>query len=229
MFAQLSPPSTHFLSRQPWFSRLPPALQSRVVDEVFTLSGDKGDVLLRAGEPVEGWYAVLSGLVKLQSQSTQGRLSVFLGVAAGDWFGEGSALKSETRRYEVVALRETSLLCLPLPVFEQLCATSLAFNHALVAQMNMRLAQSMAVIEAGRIHSPEQRVALYLSGLFWHGMKKINLSQEELGQLVGLSRQTVNRALQQMQRKELVSLDFGRVTIRNEAALAAMLARPDPD
>lgn len=128
MFTLSSRTSSDFLTSQPWLARLPHALRARVTDEVFTLKGLKGDVLLRAGEPVTGWYAVLSGLVKLQTQSPDGRLSVFLGVAAGDWFGEGSALKSERRGYEVVALRDTSLLCLPLPVFEEMRASSLAFN-----------------------------------------------------------------------------------------------------
>lgn len=221
--------SSDFLTSQPWFARLPHALQTRVTDEVVTLKGLKGDVLLRAGEPVTGWYAVLSGLVKLQTQSPDGRLSVFLGVAAGDWFGEGSALKFERRRYEVVALRDTSLLCLPLPVFEEMRASSLAFNHALVMQMNKRLAQSMAIIEAGRVRSPQQRVALYLSRLFWHGMKRIELSQEELGHLAGLSRQTVNKVLQRMQLEGVVAINFGRVTILDEQALAALMTKADPD
>ena len=218
-----------FLTSQPWLARLPHALRARVVNEVFTIKGEKGDALLRAGEPVKGWYAVLTGLVKLQTRSPDGRLSVFLGVAAGDWFGEGSALKSENRRYEVVALRETALLCLPLPVFDELRAASLEFNQALVAQMNKRLSQSMAVIEAGRVRSPQQRVALYLSRLFWHGMKRLDLSQEELGHLVGLSRQTVNKVLKRFEQDGLVALDFGRVTILDEAALADLLAKVDSD
>jgi CRP-like cAMP-binding protein len=204
-------------------------MASRVTEEVSTHWGDKGDLLLRAGEPVEGWYAVVSGLAKLQSQSPQGRLSVFLGVAAGDWFGEGSALKAEARRYEVVALRETCLMCLPLRLFNELHATHLEFNQTLVAQMNMRLAQGMAVIEAGRIRSPEQRVALYLSRLFWHGRKRLDLSQEELGHLAGLSRQTVNRVLQKMQQDGLVSLAFGRVNILDEHALLLVMNRTVPD
>lgn len=218
-----------FLASQPWLARLPHTLRTRVVEEVFTIKGDKGDVLLRAGEPVKGWYAVLSGLVKLQTQAADGRLSVFLGVAAGDWFGEGSALKSENRRYEVVALRETALMCMPLEVFEELRATSLEFNQALVVQMNKRLSQSMAVIEAGRVGSPQQRVALYLSRLFWHGMKRIELSQEELGHLAGLSRQTVNKVLQRMQQDGLVAVNFGRITILDEPALAALLTKTGSD
>lgn len=218
-----------FLTSQPWLARLPHTLRTQVVNEVFTIKGEKGDVLLRAGEPVKGWYAVLTGLVKLQTRALDGRLSVFLGVAAGDWFGEGSALKSESRRYEVVALRETALLCLPLPVFDELRAASLEFNQALVALMNKRLSQSMAVIEAGRVRSPQQRVALYLSRLFWPGMKRLDLSQEELGHLVGLSRQTVNKVLKRFEQDGLVALDFGRITILDEAALADLLAKVDSD
>lgn len=229
MFADASRPAVHLLAVQPWFRRLPAEMAARVTEEVSTQWGDKGELLLRAGEPVKGWYAVVSGLAKLQSQSPQGRLSVFLGVAAGDWFGEGSALKAEARRYEVVALRETCLLCLPLHLFNELQATQLEFNQTLVAQMNMRLAQGMAVIEAGRIRSPEQRVALYLSRLFWHGRKRLDLSQEELGHLAGLSRQTVNRVLQKMQQDGLVSLAFGRVNILDEHALLLVMNRAAPD
>jgi len=86
----------------------------------------------------------------------------------------------------------------------------------------------MSIIEAGRIRSPEQRVALYLSRLFWHGMRKLDLSQEELGNLVGLSRQTVNRVLKQLEHQRLVSLEFGRVGILDEDGLAASVFGPQP-
>lgn len=226
MFPDLTRLSSRFLAAQPWFAGLPAATQAELQDAVFTLHGRKGEVMLDAGEPVDGWYAVLSGLVKLQSQSVQGRLSVFLGVPAGEWFGEGSALKTEPRRYSVVALRDSELLCLPRRSFDALRAGSLAFNQALVTQFNLRLGQAMAIIEAERIRSPEQRVALYLSRLFWRGMRRVNLSQEELGQLVGLSRQTVNRALQTLAQQGLVSLEFGRIGIVDHDGLSALLATP---
>jgi CRP/FNR family cyclic AMP-dependent transcriptional regulator len=229
MFHDISRPSTHFLQMQPWYATLPAAMQQRLVQRVFTQRGRKGDMLLRAGEQVDGWYAVLSGLVKLQSQSAQGRLSVFLGVPGGEWFGEGSAMKTEPRRYDVIALRDSELLCLPRPEFDDLRATSLEFNQALVLQMNMRLAQAMSIIEAGRIRSPEQRVALYLSRLFWHGMRKLDLSQEELGYLVGLSRQTVNRVLKLLEQEKLVSLEFGRVGILDEDGLVAFVSRRETE
>ncbi|MBX3656019.1 MAG: Crp/Fnr family transcriptional regulator [Ramlibacter sp.] len=220
MLVDQTPHPTRFLACQPWFTQLPQEARERIAARVSVRSGRKGEVMLHAGDPVRGWYAVTSGLVTLQSQSAQGRLSVFLGAQAGDWFGEGSALKDEPRRYDVVALRDSELLCLPRAEFDELRATSLAFNQLLVAHLNLRLGQAMAMIEAERIRSPEQRVALYLGRLFWPGLRKLRLSQEELANLVGLSRQTVNRVLKQFESEGLVSLEFGRIGIVDESALA---------
>ncbi|MES2942405.1 MAG: Crp/Fnr family transcriptional regulator [Pseudomonadota bacterium] len=225
MFSDLSPPCTRFLQRHSWFTQLPLETQTHVAGSTFAVSGNRYEVLLHAGTEVKGWYAVLSGLVKLQSSSGQGRLSAFIGVPDGEWFGEGSVLKDEPRRYEVIALRDTVLLCLPRAQFAELLADCLPFNHFLVSHLNKRLGQAMAIIEAGRLRAPEQRVALYLSRVFWQGRSKLVLSQEELGHLAGLSRQTVNRALKSMEQQGLVSLEFGRVTMLDGQALAAYASR----
>jgi CRP-like cAMP-binding protein len=220
MFPDNSRLSTRFLNTQPWFTPLAEEMQTQISDSIETIEGAKGDLLLKAGVEVQGWYAVLSGLVKLQSPSAHGRVSTFLGVPDGEWFGEGSTLKTEQRRYEVIALRDTVLLCLPRNQFDQLMAQSLPFNHFLVRHLNRRLGQAMAIVEAARLREPGQRVALYLSQVFWQGRRRVSLSQEELGHLAGLSRQTVNRALKSMEELGLVSLDFGRVTILDARAMA---------
>lgn len=219
-------PCRQFLQMQPWFDSLEPALQERLLARATTLSGGKGEVLLHAGEPVNGWYAVLSGLVKLQSESAEGRRQAFLGIPGGEWFGEGSVLKDEARRYDVVALRETTLLCLPRAEFEALRTGSLAFCQALIEQFNLRLGQAMAIIETMRLRTPEQRVAMYLGPQLWRGPRRVGLSQEELGILAGLSRQTVNGVLKEFERRGLVSLEFGRVEIRDEAGLARVVTSP---
>lgn len=219
-----APSAQRFIEAQPWFAGVPVALQERLRDEVSVQHADKGTVMMPAGGAVQGWHAVLSGLVMLQSPASQGRASAFIGVPDGEWFGEGSAMKPEPRRYHVVALRPTTLLCLPLPLFVTLRETSLGFNQFLVQHLNMRLGQAMTIIEAGRTQSPEHRVALYLSRLFWRSTRRLNLTQEELGQLVGLSRQTVNKVLRVLEGRAIVSLDFGRVAIVDDEALNAYLA-----
>lgn len=227
MFPTISRSSTQFLEKHLWFRQLPDERQADISDRALSLEGNKGEVLLHAGAKAQGWYAVLSGLVKLQSQPCQqGRVSAFIGVPDGEWFGEGSILKTEPRRYDVIALRDTQLLCLMSMDFDELLAHSLPFNHFLITHMNRRIGQAMAVIEAERLRTPNQRVALYLSRVFWQDRRRLTLSQEELGHLAGLSRQTVNRALKSMEQKGLVSLEFGRVTILDESALATFAIRP---
>ena len=116
------------------------------------------------------------------------------------------------------------LAALPLPLFATLRETSLGFNQFLVQHLNMRLGQAMTIIEAGRTQTPEYRVALYLSRLFWRSTRQLNLTQDELGRLVGLSRQTVNKVLRALEDRGIVSLDFSRVAILDDEALNAYLA-----
>ena len=89
----------------------------------------------------------------------------------------------------------------------------------------MRLGQAMTLIETGRMRSPEHRVALYLSRQFWRSTRRLHLTQEELGQLVGLSRQTVNRALKGLAEQGIVTLDLGRVEIQDDVALSRYLSQ----
>lgn len=229
MFPSTALSTSLFLASQSWFASLPHSIQRHVGEKVLRTTGKKGEVMLQANTPVEGWYAVLSGLVKLQSAPVKGRSSTFVGVACGDWFGEGSALKIEPRRYEVIALRDTELLCLPLAEFNQLRAISIEFNQFLVNQLNLRVSQAMALIEASRLRTPEQRVALSLSRLFWNRTRKLSLSQDELANLVGVSRQTANRALNSLAQRGLVVLEFGRVDIADDEALTRFIfSTPEP-
>lgn len=219
MFPDTASITTRFLASQPWYTGLPRARQMQVFDSLLHRTATKNEVMLQADTEVEGWYAVLSGLVKVQSFPVRGRLSTFLCVAPGDWFGEGSAFKTERRQYEVVALRDTQLMCLPQVEFKQLSATSIEFNQFLVRQLSIRVSQAMAMIESSRLRSPEQRVALSLSRLFWGRTRKLSLSQDEMANMVGLSRQSVNQALKSLAGRGLVSLTFGRVHIPDDVAL----------
>jgi len=224
MFSIVShPPVQRFLQAQCWFTALPVAERDSIASQVFTLSAARGAVILPANEPTQGWYGVLHGLVKISGRATAGRRSDFLGVAAGDWFGEGAVLKNESRRYEVVALRDTELLCLPSATFHGLFESSIQFNQFLVSCMNLRLSQAMAMIEAGRTRSPEQRIALSLSRLFWNRTRQLDLTQDELASLAGMSRQTANRVLNALQQQGVISLSMNRIRVLDDAALTRLL------
>lgn len=182
----------------------------------------KGQCVLPEGDAVDGWYAVLQGMVKLQSTGQDSKVSTFLGIPEGEWFGEGSALKAEPRQYNVIALRDSLLMRMPMAEFERLRQHSFEFNQFLVKHLNRRLGQAMAIIEAQRIGNPEQRVAMYLGADFWGGTRHLALTQEDLGHLSGLSRQTVNKVLQGLQERGLVNLEFAQIKVLQAHALTEL-------
>ncbi|HEX8738530.1 MAG TPA: Crp/Fnr family transcriptional regulator [Casimicrobiaceae bacterium] len=206
------------LNDSTWMAALPAALRHRVEAETLTRICPAGSLVCRRGERVEHWVGVIDGLVKMANVSTDGKPTSYTGIGTGGWFGEGSVLKDEPRRYEIVALRESAIAYVPKAVFLALLDGSVAFNRFIIAQLNERLAQFIALVEHDRMLGPDAKLARSLAGLFNPVLyprvgNSLPVSQEELGQLVGLSRQRVNRALKVLEQAGLLRIDYRGVTV----------------
>ncbi|HEX7327197.1 MAG TPA: Crp/Fnr family transcriptional regulator [Casimicrobiaceae bacterium] len=206
------------LNESSWMAALPAALRHRVETETLTRICPAGSLVCRRGERVEHWVGVIDGLVKMANVSSDGKPTSYTGIGTGGWFGEGSVLKDEPRRYEIVALRESAIAYVPKAVFLALLDGSVAFNRFIIAQLNERLAQFIALVEHDRMLGPDAKLARSLAGLFNpvlypHVGNSLPVSQEELGQLVGLSRQRVNRALKVLEQAGLLRIDYRGVTV----------------
>ena len=212
------------LEASAWARALAPAELDRVAGETVVRTCPAGGLVCRKGEAVEHWIGVVDGLVKMASVSAEGKPMSFTGIGTGGWFGEGSLLKDEPRRYDIVALRDSLVAYMPRATFARLLDRHIPFNRFLLVQLNERLGQFIAQVERDRLHGPEARLARSLAGLFnpvlYPGIgPTLPVSQEELGQLVGLSRQRVNQALKRLESEGLVSVEYGGVTVRDLARL----------
>jgi CRP/FNR family transcriptional regulator, cyclic AMP receptor protein len=201
-----------------WAPLLTPEQFERVASEMNELRVPLGAFVCRKGEPVTAWTGVIEGLVKLGSASASGRLVTYTGVTAGGWFGEGSLLKTEPRKYDAMALRETRIARMPRATFCWLRGNSIPFNEFLLNQLNARLGQMIALLEYGRTHGPDERVAQCVSSLFNPQLypdtqRTLPISQEEIGHLCGLSRQRVNHALHVLQDAGLVHVEHVGITV----------------
>jgi len=209
-----------FLRATAWGSLLAAEQLARVVGESGTVEVAEAGFLCRNGEPVDAWFGVLDGFLKMIVTTPDGKTATFTGIPAGSWFGEGSLLKAEPRRYDVVALRAARVARIPRRTFEWLLNTSIPFNRYLLVQVNERLGQFIGMLEAQRLHDPDARVARCVAGLFnpllYPGMgARIEVSQEEIGHLVGISRQRVNQALQALQQARLLRVEYGSIVIED--------------
>lgn len=183
-----------------------------------------GQFVCRKGEPVDFWYGVIEGLVKLSSDWVTGKTATLAGVPPGGWFGEGSMLKAEPRRFDVIALRDSRIACMRRSTFEWLLQNSIGFNRFLVTQLNERLGLFISLLESERSLDVDERVARSIAALFHPVLHPGNnnhlaISQEEIGHLAGVSRQRVNRSLKTLEDAGFVTIEYGGITILDLAGL----------
>ena len=128
----------------PWLTSLLPGERERAVAELVVSQAVPGDHICRIGREVTYWFGVVDGLLKMSSDNAQGETMTFTGLPPGGWFGEGTALKREPYRYNVLALRRSLVAGLPVATFDWLLDHSIGFNRFVMRQLNERLAQFIA-------------------------------------------------------------------------------------
>ncbi len=209
-----------------WLETLAPAEAERTRAGLTEKTYPPGSYVWHRGDRVEAWTGVVAGLVKISAISSDGRAMTFAGVGAGGWFGEGSVLKNEPRKYDLVALRETRLGFLNMATFNWLTERSVGFNRFLLRQLNERMGQFIATIEYDRLLDPTVRVARHISWLcnpvLYPGVgDRVEISQEELALLAGVSRAHAGKALQTLEREGLVTVARGALNVCDVARLGA--------
>lgn len=201
-----------------WFDLLDPAQQERVVRDTTIALVEPGTIIEHKGGLAYAWIGVLSGLVKVSVGNAEGKMASLTGVPTGGWIGEGSLLKREHRKYDVVALRQSVIARLRGETFDWLLDNSIPFNRYLLHQLNERVAQFIGKAEYDRLLAPDARVARCLAELFnplLYPSKsmRLEITQEEIGYLARTSRQRTNQALGALEAAGLLKVEYGAVQV----------------
>ncbi len=201
-----------------WGASLTAEQLEAVLDQAEERTYAAGECALHAGERVAHWTGVAEGFAKMSVASAQGRASTLTGVCAGVWFGEGSLMKGEARRYDVCALRPLRLVLVPRSVFQWLRDTSIPFNHCLQDLLNARLSLFIGMLSEDRLLDTDARVAYGLASLFHDDLypnasRHLQINQGEVGLLANVSRQRANVALQRLQDMALIRLGRQGLTV----------------
>ena len=225
-------PTPDELAGIPWMSRLEPMARERAMADILVGDARAGDYVCRIGRPITYWFGVVEGLLKMSTDNEQGQTMTFTGVPAGGWFGEGTALKRESYRYNIQALRASVVAGVPVDTFHWLLDNSLAFNRFLMNQLNERLGQFIGAREIDRISNPNVRVARNLAALFNPVLypsvgEVLRITQQELAYLVGLSRQRVNEALAALEAAGAIRVEYGGLRVLDLPRLRTLM--PDSE
>jgi CRP/FNR family cyclic AMP-dependent transcriptional regulator len=209
--------------------RLAPEDRDWAGREIHVLQLRPQEPLCQFGSLPTHWHGTLTGLLKLSNDRRDGLPITYAGLPPSGWFGEGTVIKLEPYRYGVSAIRASTVACLPVTAFHRLLEGSLEFNRYLMGQLNERLGQFMAARVTDRLRDPEVRVARSLLALFnpvlYPAVEPFfQITQQELAYLIGIPRQRINEALQQLLRKGAVELDYGGVRVVSLARLREIAA-----
>jgi len=214
------------------------------------LSGDEIDTLLHyarvesypagyeifsKGSPGPSMMAVLRGTVKMSSVSPEGKEVVFNLMGAGDCFGEITLIDGTERSADAVAMSDCQLLVLHRRDFMPILEKRADICLILLKILCQRVRQTSEQVEDVLFRHLESRIAKALlhlaesAGL--HGVPgspiELHVSQRELGNIAGGSRESVNKHLQAWHKVGWIDLGKATIVIRDLAAIESMAGSPE--
>jgi len=163
----------------------------------------RGEVLFREGQRGDRLYVIVNGKIKLGRSSTDGRENLMAILGPGEMFGELSLFDPGPRTATATAVADTELIGMGNESLHEYLKDRPAVSLALLGALARRLRRtndSVADLVFTDVPGRVAKALLDLAGRFGRPAEEgvlvaHDLTQEELAQLVGASRETVNKAL----------------------------------
>lgn len=212
-----------------WFAGVPPALRAALLRLGRLQALGPGQALFGRGQAAEGLCCVLSGALRVGAVQADGSETVLAFVEPGQWFGEISLIDGQPRTHDAVADGPTAVLLVPQAALLAWLAEHPAHWQAMAQLACAKLRMLFDVIE-DIAHLPlEARLAKRL-WLVAHGYggrtgpprRILHLPQEQLALMLGVSRQSANKALRALAARGVIALHYGGIELLDLAALAAL-------
>lgn len=204
------------LSSQPVFADLSEKQLRRAASGAHVRHFKAGDYLWRAGDPVKSLCVVAKGLLQTGVVMRSGKSSIIEFFKPGDICGCLAYLRKRDALCDLRAVTDTIVICVPQQglsfSFEALCRN-------IAARFERQILLRSICGETSR-----RRIPALLLWLYEYTGSSIPVTQAILAAVIGLSEETVCRALAPLKRKGLISLSRGFVTILCPQALERYLA-----
>jgi CRP-like cAMP-binding protein len=212
----------------PLLAPLTDADRSALLDATRVRSFAKGEVVFHEGDPADALHLVESGHLAVRVATPDGERATINVLSPGDIVGELSLLEEQVsgrRSATVTALEATRTRALTGTAFQALCrqhpGVRVVLGAALaerIRELSARLLEAMYVGLDRRVY----RRLLELAAVYGTGGDDpvvVPLTQEQLADLVGGTRPSVNQVLQRLLAQDVIDLGRGRVVVRDLAAL----------
>jgi CRP/FNR family cyclic AMP-dependent transcriptional regulator len=210
---------TQTLKAVPFFTQL----NEHELEVVRSLASErtyaKTAVVLTEGEMGDSLYMIQSGKVKVVIGDEEGREIILKILGPGDFFGEMSMIDKEPRSASVTTIEPATFLVLSHASFERCVEQQPRIAKVVMQILAHRVREAdrkigtLALMDVyGRVASTLLELAVYTNGKLVVGEK---LSQQDLANMVGASREMVNRILKDLTERGFISIEAKSITIIN--------------
>jgi CRP-like cAMP-binding protein len=213
--------------KAPLFAALDDEAARALMESMTSSHLERGDILFREGDQGDRIYVIGEGKIKLGRTSVDGRENLLAVLGPGEMFGELSLFDPGPRTATATAIAETQLIALGHKDLDSFLLGRPAVAKNLLTALARRLRRTNETLADLVFTDVPGRVAkalLHLSKRFGHPAEDgilvaHELTQEELAQLVGASRETVNKALADFASRGWIKLEARAVVLTDVGRL----------
>jgi CRP-like cAMP-binding protein len=216
-----------------WFAAGPAELQQALFDRSQVLRLAAGEALFGRGDEAEGLCCVIAGALQVGALQPDGTRTLLAYMEPYQWFGEISMLDGLPRTHDAVADTDAAVLVVPREALQAWLDAHPAHWQHLAQLACAKLRLLFGVLEDIQRFGLEQRLARRL-WLTAHGFgeadvqpprRTIRVPQEQLALMLGVSRQSVNKALRKLEAQGLLALRYGAIELLDLHALQRLSQR----
>lgn len=215
-----APPGLHAaLASDDWFSTCAPALQAELVRLARLRHLNADESLFARGGEADGLCCVVAGALRIGALNAEGDAALLAYLEPYQWFGEISLIDGRPRTHDAVADGPTQVLLVPREPLLAWLDTHPAMWRELARLACRKLRVLFVAVEELAQLPLEQRVwrrlQLLARGYGSRGAprRRIRLSQDVLAQMLGVSRQSINKALKTLQSEARLLLHYGEIEL----------------
>jgi CRP/FNR family cyclic AMP-dependent transcriptional regulator len=222
------------LRAHPFFKAMGDSVIGQLAPRVVMRKVRKGTALFRKGDIGSRLYVICTGAVRVSAPSEQGKDAIFNLITPGEIFGEIAFLDGGQRTADAVAIENVELMVIERRDFVPILKGHPEIAIRLIEILCGRLRRTSEQVEDIVFLGLPGRLAKALLHLSQNSStvaprKKFRITQRELSQMIGISRESVNKQLRDWQRKKWLKLERGGVILLAPEALAGLISENRTD
>ncbi len=212
------------LRQHPYFADLEPEAFEQLCRYAKHTTLKRGATIFCKGDPGNSLFAVISGTVKISVSSPDGRNAILNLIGAGEIFGEMGVLGGAPRSADATANTACEMFVIDRREFLPFVKSQPALSMKFIELLCERVRRTSEQVEQIILQNLPGRLASALIGLTERrklepGIHTIAITQQEISEMVGMTRESINKQLRAWANRNWVRLEHGAIVVLDVGSL----------